>query len=257
MRLQNKVAIVTGAGMGMGRATALRLAQEGARLVVADINAEVGEGTAEAIRAAGGEALFVRTDVAKASDVAAMVAAAESTYGGLDIIFNNAAIQLIGVDTRAHEVEEEIWDRIQSVNLKGVWLCMKYAITAMLKARNGHTGGSIINNASPTGLVGCAPYDTAYSSAKGGVYGLTRASAAAYAKEGIRINAIVPGPMDTPLITRITSDPQAKAELAQLTPMGRLGRADEVAGLVVFLASDDASYCTGGIYMADGGLTAV
>lgn len=257
MRLQNKVAIVTGAGMGMGRATALRLAQEGAKLVVADINAEVGEATAEAIRTAGGEALFVRTDVSKASEVAAMVAAAESTYGGLDIIFNNAAIQLIGVDTRAHEVDEEIWDRIQSVNLKGVWLCMKYAITAMLKERDGRTGGSIINNASPTGLVGCAPYDTAYSSAKGGVYGLTRASAAAYAKEGIRINAIVPGPMDTPLITKITSDPQAKADLAQLTPMGRLGRADEVAGLVVFLASDDASYCTGGIYMADGGLTAV
>ncbi len=257
MRLQNKVAIVTGAGMGMGRATALRLAQEGAKLVVADINAEVGEATAEAIRTAGGEALFVRTDVSKASEVAAMVAAAESTYGGLDIIFNNAAIQLIGVDTRAHEVDEEIWDRIQSVNLKGVWLCMKYAITAMLKERDGRTGGSIINNASPTGLVGCAPYDTAYSSAKGGVYGLTRASAAAYAKEGIRINAIVPGPMDTPLITKITSDPQAKADLAQLTPMGRLGRADEVAGLVVFLASDVASYCTGGIYMADGGLTAV
>jgi NAD(P)-dependent dehydrogenase (short-subunit alcohol dehydrogenase family) len=257
MRLQDKVAIVTGAGRGMGSATALRLAQEGAKVVVADINAEEGEATASAIREAGGEALFVRTDVSKASEVAAMVAAAESTYGGLDIIFNNAAIQLIGVDTRAHELEEEIWDRIQSVNLKGVWLCMKYAITAMLKERNGRTGGSIINNASPTGLVGCAPYDTAYSSAKGGVYGLTRASAAAYAKDGIRINAIVPGPMDTPLITKITSDPQAKADLAQLTPMGRLGRAEEVAGLVVFLASDDASYCTGGIYMADGGLTAV
>jgi 3-oxoacyl-[acyl-carrier protein] reductase len=118
-------------------------------------------------------------------------------------------------------------------------------------------GGSIINNASPTGLVGCAPYDTAYSSAKAGVYGLTRSAAAAYAKENIRINAIVPGPMDTPLITKITADPQARAALEQLTPMGRLGRADEIAGLVAFLASDDASYCTGGIYMADGGLTAV
>jgi NAD(P)-dependent dehydrogenase (short-subunit alcohol dehydrogenase family) len=257
MKLKDKIAIVTGAGMGMGRAAALRLAQEGAKVVVADINADAGNQTVREIHDAGGQSTFVCTDVAKANDVAAMVAAAEQSYGGLDIIFNNAAIQLIGVDTRAHELEEEIWDRIQSVNLKGVWLCMKYAIIAMLKPRNGSRGGSIINNASPTGLYGCAPYDTAYSSAKGGVYGLTRAAAAAYAKDGIRINAIVPGPMDTPLITKITSDPAAKANLAQLTMMGRLGRADEIAGLVAFLASDDASYCTGGIYMADGGITAL
>jgi NAD(P)-dependent dehydrogenase (short-subunit alcohol dehydrogenase family) len=253
MRLKDKVAIVTGGGMGMGRAAALRLAQEGAKTVVADINEEAGNQTVSEIRTAGGQALFVRTDVAKAKEVEALVAAAEREYGGLDVIFNNAAIQLIGTDTRAHELEEEIWDRIQSVNLKGVWLCMKYAIAAMLR----RGGGSIINNASPTGLYGCAPYDTAYSSAKGGVYGLTRASAAAYAQDKIRINAIVPGPMDTPLISKITADPQAKANLAQLTMMGRLGRADEIAGLVAFLASDDASYCTGGIYMADGGLTAL
>jgi NAD(P)-dependent dehydrogenase (short-subunit alcohol dehydrogenase family) len=257
MRLNGKIAIVTGAGRGMGQAAALRLAQEGAKVVVADINPEDGKQAVADIRAADGEAIFAQTDVTKAKEVEAMVAAAEQEFGGLDIIFNNAAIQLIGTDTRAHELEEEIWDRIQSVNLKGVWLCMKYAIIAMLKPRNGTSGGSIINNASPTGLFGCAPYDTAYSSAKGGVYGLTRAAAAAYAKEGIRINALVPGPMDTPLITKITSDPQAKANLAQLTMMGRLGRADEIAGLVVFLASDDASYCTGGIYMADGGITAL
>jgi NAD(P)-dependent dehydrogenase (short-subunit alcohol dehydrogenase family) len=253
MRLDEKVAIVTGAGMGMGRAAALRLAQEGARVVIADINKEAGSQTVDEIRTAGGTAHFVRTDVSQAAQVEAMVAAAEQEFGGLDIIFNNAAIQLIGTDTRVHELDEAIWDRIQAVNLKGVWLCMKYAIIAMLK----RGGGSIINNASPTGLVGCAPYDTAYSSAKGGVYGLTRAAAAAYARDNIRINAIVPGPMDTPLITKITSDPQARAGLAQLTPMGRLGRADEIAGLVAFLASDDATYCTGGIYMADGGLTAV
>jgi NAD(P)-dependent dehydrogenase (short-subunit alcohol dehydrogenase family) len=253
MRLQNKVAIVTGAGRGMGEAAALRLAQEGAKVVVADINESDGQRTVETIRTAGGTASFVRTDVANAQEVEAMVAAAEQRYGGLDIIFNNAAIQLIGVDSRCHEVTEETWDRIQAVNLKGVWLCMKYAIVAMLK----RGGGSIINNASPTGLVGCAPNDTAYSSAKGGVYGLTRASATAYARDNIRINAIVPGPMDTPLITKLTADPQVKANLANLTPMGRLGRADEISGLVVFLASDDASYCTGGIYMADGGLTAM
>lgn len=257
MRLKDKVAIVTGAGTGMGRAAALRLAQEGAKVVVADINAEAGNQTVNEAQGVGGKAIFVRADVSKAQEVAAMVAAAEREYGGLDIIFNNAAIQLIGVDTRAHELDEEVWDRIQAVNLKGVWLCMKYAIIAMLKPRNGTSGGSIINNASPTGLYGCAPFDTAYSSAKGGVYGLTRAAAAAYAKDGIRINAIVPGPMDTPLITKLTADPQAKANLAQLTMMGRLGRADEIAGLVAFLASDDASYCTGGIYMADGGITAL
>jgi NAD(P)-dependent dehydrogenase (short-subunit alcohol dehydrogenase family) len=237
----------------MGEAAALRLAQEGANVIVADVNEADGAKVVETIRQSGGAATFVRADVAKATDVAALVAAAEQTYGGLDVIFNNAAIQLIGVDTRAHELDEAVWDRIQSVNLKGVWLCMKYAIAAMLK----RGGGSIINNASPTGLVGCAPYDTAYSSAKAGVYGLTRSAAAAYAKDNIRINAIVPGPMDTPLITKLTADPAAKAALGGLTPMGRLGRADEISGLVLFLASDDASYCTGGIYMADGGLTAV
>lgn len=253
MRLQNKVAIVTGGGMGMGQAAALRLAQEGAQVVIADINAQAGQQTVEMIGGAGGEARFVQADVAEASSVAAMVAATEAAYGGLDIIFSNAAIQLHGVDKRPHELDEEIWDRIVGVNLKGVWLCTKYAVQAMLR----RGGGSIINNASPTGIVGCAPNDTAYSSAKAGVYGLTRVTAVNYAKNNIRANAIVPGPMLTPLVAQLSNDPAQRAILDGLTPMGRMGRADEIAGLVAFLASDDASYCTGGYYMADGGLTAV
>ncbi len=253
MRLQNKVAIVTGGGMGMGQAAAFRMAEEGAKIVIADVNEQAGNETVAAIKAAGGEASFVKADVSKAAQVEAMVAAAESIYGGLDIIFNNAAIQLHGVDKRPHELDEEIWDRIVSVNLKGVWLCTKYAVQAMLRRGS----GSIINNASPTGLVGCALNDTAYSSAKAGVFGLTRVTAANYAKNKIRANAIVPGPMETTLVAALMANPEQKARLDNLTPMGRMGKAHEIAGLVAFLASEDASYCTGGTYMADGGMTAV
>jgi NAD(P)-dependent dehydrogenase (short-subunit alcohol dehydrogenase family) len=254
MRLHNKVAIVTGGGMGMGQAAALRLAQEGAQVVIADVNEQAGHASVAEIKAAGSEALFVNADVSKANQVEQLVAEAVRQFGKLDILFNNAAIQLHGIDKRAHELDEEIWDKIQSVNLKGVWLCSKYAIIQFLKQGS---GGSIINNASPTGLLGVAPNDTAYSTSKGGVYGLTRVMAAGYAKDKIRVNAIVPGPMETPLVAPLMADPATKAFLDGLTPLGRMGKAHEIAGLVAFLASDDASYCTGGIYMADGGQTAV
>lgn len=254
MKLQNKVAIVTGGGMGMGQAAALRLAQEGAKVVIADVNPQAGSETVAAIQAADGEALFVQTDVSQAAQVERLVSETVRHFGKLDILFNNAAIQLHGIDKRAHELDEEIWDKIQSVNLKGVWLCSKYAILQFLKQGN---GGVIINNASPTGLLGVAPNDTAYSSSKGGVYGLTRVMAAGYAKDKIRVNAIVPGPMETPLVAPLMADPAQKAFLDSLTPLGRMGKAHEIAGLLVFLASDDASYCTGGIYMADGGQTAI
>jgi len=162
-------------------------------------------------------------------------------------------VQLHGQDARAHELSEEVWDRTYAVNLRGVWLCSKYAIPLMLK----QGGGSIIHVASPTGMLGCAPGYTAYSSSKGGVFGLTRVMAADYARDNIRVNAIVPGAMETPLIAELLTDQQTRQNLAALMPLGRLGQPEDVVGLALFLASDESRFCTGGIYMVDGGLTAV
>jgi NAD(P)-dependent dehydrogenase (short-subunit alcohol dehydrogenase family) len=252
MRLLNKVAVVTGGGLGMGRAAALSLAAEGARVIVGDINVEAGEAAVADNRRAGGQAAFVPADVAQAAEVAALMQAAVDRYGGLDCLYSNAAIQLHDEDAVAHELAEAVWDRVMAVNLRGVWLCAKYALPHLL-ARG---GGSIIHAASPTGLLARAPHNTAYSVSKGGVITLTRVMAAAYGPHNIRVNAIVPGPMDTPLIAPLLTDESVRRRLAASTMLGRLGQAEDIAGLVVFLASDESSYCTGGLYMADGGATA-
>jgi 3-oxoacyl-[acyl-carrier protein] reductase len=250
MRLAGKVAIITGGGSGIGRAAAIRFASEGARLVVADLDAAAEE-VAGAIQAAGGEAAFQRCDVSRAADAETLVTAAVARFGGIDVLYNNAAIQLHGHDVRAHELAEEIWDRTMATNLKGVWLCSKYAIPVMI-ARG---GGTIIHAASPTGLRAAPPY-TAYSASKGGVIALMRTMAAEYARDNIRVNAIVPGPIETPLTSAIFADSETRARLLAATPLGRLGTPDDVVGLLVFLASDEARFCTGGLYMADGGQTA-
>jgi NAD(P)-dependent dehydrogenase (short-subunit alcohol dehydrogenase family) len=174
-------------------------------------------------------------------------------YGGIDILYSNAAVQLHGRDARAHELTEEIWDRTQTINLKSVWLCAKYVIPVMLQ----RGGGSIINVASPTGMLGCAPGYTAYSSSKGGVFALTRVMAADYARDNIRVNALVPGATDTPLIKEMLENEETRRQLSSLSPFGRLGRPEDVVGLAIFLASEESAFCTGGSYMADGGLTAV
>jgi len=253
MRLQGKVAIVTGGGAGMGIAVAKAYAREGAKVVVAEINPTDGQAAVDAIVTAGGEAIFVKTNVAIASDVEAMVAQAVQHFGGVDILYSNAAVQLVGQDARAHELSEAVWARTYDVNIRGVWLCAKYAIPAMLQRGR----GSIINVASPTGLLGCAPGFTAYSSSKGAVYGLTRVMAADYARDGIRVNAVVPGATETPLTKELFADQATREGLVNSTPLGRLGQPEDVVGLAVFLASDESAYCTGGFYMVDGGLTAI
>jgi len=253
MRLKDKVAIVTGGGAGMGEAVAKGFAREGAKVVVAELDPGRGETVVGAIQEAGGEATYVRVDVARPAEVETMAAEAIRQYGRIDILYNNAAVQLHGRDARAHELSEDIWDRTYAINIRGLWLCAKYAIPAMLQ----QGGGSIINVASPTGMLGCAPGYTAYSSSKGAVFGLTRVMAADYARDGIRVNAIVPGATDTPLIKDLLADEKTRQELSALSPLGRLGRPEDVVGLAIFLASDEAAFCTGGVYMADGGLTAV
>jgi len=251
MRLKNKVAIVTGGGAGIGRAIAERFAKEGASVVIAEIDAASGEAAAQSILA-GGEALFVKTDVSDEAQVRAMTGKALERYGRIDILCNNAAVLFFREEARAHELTNETWDRTLAVNLRGYWLCSKYVIPAML----GRGGGSIIHVASPTGLFGFTRL-TAYSTSKGGVIGLMRAMAADYAPDHIRVNAIVPGTIDTPMNAVEFADPEARKHFAEIAPARRLGKPEDLAGVAAFLASDDSDYCVGGIFTVDGGLTAV
>jgi NAD(P)-dependent dehydrogenase (short-subunit alcohol dehydrogenase family) len=252
MRLKGKTAIVTGGGAGIGRAVAELCAREGACVAIAEIADVNGEAVARAIAQGGGTATFIRCDVSKAQEVKAMVEEAVRAYGGVDILVNNAAVQLHGQDARAHELSEEVWDRTVATNLRSAWLCSKYAIPAMLR----RGGGSIILIASPTGLTGCAPTYTAYSASKGGVFALTRIMAVDYGRDNIRVNAIIPGTTETPMIARLLTDPQVRSRLETKSPLGRLGTPADVAPLAVFLASDESRYCTGGFYAVDGGMLA-
>jgi NAD(P)-dependent dehydrogenase (short-subunit alcohol dehydrogenase family) len=253
MRLKGKVAIVTGAAAGLGRAAAARFAHEGAKVVAADTNHADGDALAAELAAQGREAIFVRTDIADEAGVKNLVESTLSRYGRIDILYNNAAILLYDLDGPVHELSADAWDRVMGVNLRGPFLCAKYVVPHMLK----QGGGSIVYLGSPTGLCGCAPKLTAYSTSKAGIMGLTRVMAAAYARNGIRVNSIVPGTMDTPMNGYILSDSSAREQYREAVPMGRLGTAQDIEGIAVFLASDESAYCTGGLYMCDGGLTAV
>ncbi len=252
MRLQNKVVIVTGAGAGMGGAVAVAYAREGAKIVAADVDEKLAQITVTKIRDAGGEATFVYTDISDAKQVKALVARTVEKYGGVDVLYNNAGVQFMRAEARAHELSEEIWDRTHAVNLKGAWLCAKYVIPAMME----RGGGSIILVGSPTGFLGCAPGNTAYSSSKGGVIGLTRVMAVDYAKDHIRVNALFPATTETPMIDAALTSQADRDRLAAAIPMGRIGQPEDVAGLAIFLASDESAFCTGGMFMADGGMTA-
>jgi NAD(P)-dependent dehydrogenase (short-subunit alcohol dehydrogenase family) len=252
MRLKDSVAVVTGAGAGIGRAIAERFAREGASVVIAEIDAQTGRDAAQSIEAAGGQALFVSTDVSDEAQVKSLVEKTVARFGRIDVLCNNAAVLFFQDEAPAHELSSEVWDRTIAVNLRGYWLTSKYVVPVMLRQKN----GSIIHVASPTGIYGFTRL-TAYSASKGGVFGLMRAMAADYAPHHIRVNAIVPGTIDTPMNAVELSDPVARERYAELTPARRLGTGEDLAGVAVFLASDDSDYCVGGIFTVDGGLTAV
>ena len=252
MRLKNKVAIVTGAGAGIGEAIARRYAREGARVIIGEIDPARGKANEDAIRKEGGEALFVPTDVASEEQIKGMVNAALASYGRIDILVNNAGILIGQKEARAHELTNEAWDRTMAVNLRGYWLCSKYVIPSMLAQGR----GCIIMIASPCGMLGFTRL-AAYSTSKGGIFGLMRSMAVDYAPDHIRVNAIVPGTIDTPMNADEFEIPGAREKWAAAAPAARLGTGDDVAGAALFLASDDADYCVGGVYMVDGGQTAI
>jgi len=249
--LKEKVAMVTGAGSGIGKATAEYFAQQGAKIVAVDWNAGAGGKTVEGIRNSGGEALFCHADVSKAIQVEAMVAAAVEKYGRLDVLVNNAAIQILA---KLVETTEEDWDRIHSVNLKGVFLGCKYAIPAIRKAG----GGAIVNIASVLGLV-ADPDLAAYCAAKGGVISLTRVAALTYGVDNIRVNCICPGDVETPLVEDYFNkdpDPQKlRQEIYSKYALRRIAAPNEVAKVAAFLASSQSSFMTGSAVVMDGGLT--
>jgi NAD(P)-dependent dehydrogenase (short-subunit alcohol dehydrogenase family) len=245
-----KVALVTGASSGIGRATALAFAREGAKVVVADVTVEGGEETVAQVKKAGGEAIFIKTDVSKAVEVEALVAKAVATYGRLDCAHNNAGIA--GNAKTVVDDTEDNWDRILAINLKGVWLCMKYEIAHMLK----QGGGAIVNTASGAGLIGVRR-GGAYVASKHGVVGLTKTAALEYAKAGIRVNCVCPGPIDTPMLQGIGGSNQVVIErMVAAQPGGRLGKPAEIAEAAVWLCSDAASFITGLPMPVDGGYTA-
>jgi NAD(P)-dependent dehydrogenase (short-subunit alcohol dehydrogenase family) len=248
--LEGKVVLVTGAGSGIGRESALAFAAAGARVVVSDVVVDGGEETVAQIKAAGGEATFVRADVSQRADVEALVRQTVETYGRLDCAHNNAGIE--GDLAPTCDCTEANWDRTIAVNLKGVWLCMKYEIPRMVE----QGGGVIVNTSSVAGLVGFLNLP-AYVATKHGVAGLTRTAALEYADQGIRVNAVCPGVINTPMIDRIVAgDAEAEAQFTALEPVGRMGSPAEVAQAVVWLCSDSASFVTGIAMPVDGGFVA-
>jgi NAD(P)-dependent dehydrogenase (short-subunit alcohol dehydrogenase family) len=250
-RLQGKVALITGAGSGIGKEAALLFAAEGAAVVVVDRDAESGGTTVQAITAAGGRAVFALADVSRAHDCARMIQTAEREFGALHVLFNNAGIMDSG-DDDAVSTDEEVWDRTMTINAKSVFLGCKYGIPALRRAG----GGSIINTASFVALLGAATPQIAYTASKGAVLALTRELAIVHAREKIRLNALCPGPLHTELLMKFLDTDQKKERRLVHIPMGRFGRAREIAQAALFLASDESSFVTGTDFLVDGGITA-
>jgi len=251
MRLANKVALITGAGGGIGGESALLFAAEGASVVVADVDSRGAESTVERVRKAGGKAAFVRADVSKDADCAAMIAFAEKTFGKLDVLFNNAGI-MDSADDDATRTSEAVWEKTLAINLKGVFLGCKHGIPALRRAG----GGSIVNTASFVALLGAATPQLAYTASKGGLVAMTRELAVIHAREKIRVNALCPGPLKTELLMKFLDTDAKKQRRLVHIPMGRFGEAGEMAKAALFLASDDSSFMTGASLVVDGGITA-
>ncbi|MEN8181919.1 MAG: glucose 1-dehydrogenase [Myxococcota bacterium] len=251
MRLEDRVALITGAASGIGREAARLFAAEGARVVVVDVADEAGAEVAREIEVSGGHACFVRADVARAADSERMVAQAESRFGRLDVLFNNAGI-MDGSDGDAEATSEDVFDRTLEVNLKGVYLGCRFGIPALRRAG----GGVIINTASFVAMMGAATAQLAYTASKGGVLALTRELAIVHARENIRVNALCPGPLRTRLLMDYLDTEEKRQRRLVHVPMGRFGEAREMAQAALFLASDDSSYMTGSSLVMDGGITA-
>jgi NAD(P)-dependent dehydrogenase (short-subunit alcohol dehydrogenase family) len=251
MRLQDKVALITGAGSGIGRSAARRFAAEGASVVAVDLHAASAEETVAMITESGGRAGAVIADVSHSDECAAMVAFAEDTFGRLDVLFNNAGVMLPG-DDDAVTTEESLWDLTMAVNAKGVFLGCKHGIPALRRAG----GGSIINTASFVAIMGAATPQLAYTASKGAVLALSRELAVIHAREGIRVNALCPGPLRTELLMRFLDTEEKRQRRLVHIPIGRFGEADEIAEAALFLASDESSFITGTDFVVDGGITA-
>lgn len=250
MRLKDQVALITGGASGIGRETARLFAAEGAAVVVADVTDEAGRETAEAIGAEGGQASFVHADVSNDADCAAMVAAAEERFGKLTVLFNNAGV-MFGDDGDSQSTSDETWQRTIDINLKGVFLGCRHGIPALRRAG----GGAVINTASFVALMGAATPQIAYTASKGGVLAMTRELAIVHAREGIRVNALCPGPLRTKLLMDyLDTDEKRERRLVHI-PMGRFGEAREMAQAALFLASDESSYMSGAEFVVDGGIT--
>ncbi|MFS2076715.1 SDR family NAD(P)-dependent oxidoreductase [Curtobacterium sp. CT11-133] len=255
-RLTGKTALVTGAGSGIGRAIADRFVAEGARVVYADRDAAAAAAAAASASAVvtADSAIALTVDIADESSVAAGFAALVARGAVPDVVVANAGVQLFGHDAKVADVALETWNRTIAVNLTGTFLTVKHAVRAMLAAGG---GGSVIVTGSPTGLNGEGADFAAYSSTKGGVHALVRATAMAYARDGIRANTVVPGYTETALVQAISGDPESRAAIVSRTPLGRAGTPDDVTGIMVYLASDESSYATGALFRVDGGMTSL
>jgi NAD(P)-dependent dehydrogenase (short-subunit alcohol dehydrogenase family) len=251
MRLENKVIFVTGGGSGMGRTAAEAFCREGARVAVVDLTEDAGREAADAAKAAGGDAFFVRCDVSKEADVRDAVAATVERFGRLDVLYNNAGI-MMEQDRSVVDTEEWVWDKTLGVNVKGIYFCCKHGIPEMVKGG----GGSVINIASFVALLGCSVPQDAYTASKGAVIALTKSLAVQFGPQGVRSNAVCPGPIETPLMTEwLLTDPEAKRIRLARNPTGRFGRPEDIVNAGIYLASDESTWTNGAVIVIDGGIT--
>jgi NAD(P)-dependent dehydrogenase (short-subunit alcohol dehydrogenase family) len=250
MRLANKVAIITGSASGMGQAAAELFASEGASVVVTDINAKAGNETVQTIRDAGGTAIFVKADVAAENEVKALVDTTLETFGHIDVLYNNAGVQL-PEDQSVVTNSEALWDRVLDINLKSIFLCSKHTIPHMIKQGK----GSIVNIASFVALLGCTVPQDAYTASKGGILSLTKSLAVQYGQNGIRCNAICPGPVETPLLRYLWTSEEARNKRLNRIPLGRFGEARDIVYMALYLASDESAWTTGSWLVVDGGIS--